>query len=358
MKNNFYAVILAGGQGTRLWPLSRRKKPKQLHSLMTEEPMIQDTYRRLLSVFDADKIIISTIPEFVADIRKILPNIPKKNYIVEPGLMGNAAACGLVSELLFARNEDSVAFFMPADAFIANQKEFQKVIKFAKGIADKNPKQIITIGIKPNRPETGYGYIKMGNQTDSKSNLEAHKVECFVEKPDQKTAEKYLKSGKYLWNSGIFGWRTDYILELFEKHLPDTFKHLETIRVNVDKKDFGLVLKKEYAKIEKTTIDYGIIEKTKDILVIPADFGWSDVGSWGSLLEVLAEQSKSDSVHRGHHVGVDNANCLVMGGEKLIATIGLKDIVVVDTPDALLICHKDQSHRVKEVLSELEDKLL
>lgn len=385
--NNYYAVIMAGGQGTRLWPLSRRKKPKQLHSLMTEEPMIQDTYRRLLPVFDKDKIIISTIPEFVSDIQKILPDIPKKNYIVEPGLMGNAAACGLVSELLYARDKDSVAFFMPADAFIANQKEFQKVIKFAQNIVDKNPKQILTIGIKPGRPETGYGYIKTtglsssgltqgskivndpldsrlrGNDNkecrdDKASHLEAHKVDCFVEKPDQKTADKYFRSGKYLWNSGIFGWRTDHILELFEKHLPDTFNHLENIRFAVNKKDFDAVLKKEYAQVEKTTIDYGIIEKTKDILVIPADFGWSDVGSWGSLLEVLTSLNKTDSVHRGHHVGVGSTNCLVMGGEKLIATIGLENIVVVDTPDALLICHKEQSHKIKEVLSQLEDKFL
>ena len=376
--NNFYAVILAGGQGTRLWPLSRRKKPKQLHSLMTEEPMIKDTYSRLLPVFDADKIIISTIPEFVADIRKILPDIPKKNYIVEPSLMGNAAACGLVSELLYARDNDSVAFFMPADAFIANQKEFQKVISFAEDTINTNPKQILTIGIKPNRPETGYGYIKttgmsslqkQGSSTldsgsqasvrnDKISHLEAHKVECFVEKPDQKTAEKYFTSGKYLWNSGIFGWRTDHILELFEKFLPDTFTHLENIRLAGKQKNFDSILNAEYAKVEKTTIDYGIIEKTKDILVIPADFGWSDVGSWGSLLEVLTDLNKTDSVHRGNHIGVDNTNCLIMGGKKLIATIGLENIVVVDTPDALLICHKDQSHKVKEVLNKLEDKLL
>ena len=358
--NNFYAVIMAGGLGGRLWPLSRRKKPKQLHSLMTEEPMISDTYKRLLPVFDADKIIISTIPKYLAEIRKILPNIPEKNYIVEPSLMGNAAACGLVSELLYARDKDSVAFFMPADAFIANQKEFQKIIRFAQDTVDANPKEILTIGIKPNRPETGYGYIKMGTifSTSSKNILNTHKVDCFIEKPDQKTADKYLESKKYLWNSGIFGWRTDYILELFEKHLPNTFKHLEHIRSKVGKKEFDSVLKREYSKVDKTTIDYGIIEKTKDILVIPADFGWSDVGSWGSLLEVLTDLNKTDSVHKGNHVGLDNSNCLIMGGKKLIATIGLKDIVVVDTPDALLICHKDQSHKVKEILEKLDERLL
>lgn len=359
MSNKFYAVIMAGGQGTRLWPLSRRQKPKQLHCLMSEEPMIKDTYRRLRPVFDKDKIIISTVPEFVKDIGRILPEIPKKNYIVEPALMGNAAACGLVSELIYARDKDAIVFFMPADAFIADEKEFWRIIRFAQSTLKKHPRTIATIGIKPTKPDVNYGYIKVKTAvplTGRASRPRALPVERFVEKPDPKTAQKYFKSGRYLWNAGIFGWHADHILSLFQKHMPKTHTRLETIRQSVGRKDFDAVLKEQYRQVENTSIDYGIIEKTKSISVIPADFGWSDVGSWGSLLEVLAKVRQSDSVLSGHHVGVDNCNCLVFGGEKLIATIGLSDIVVVDTPDATLICHRDQSHRVKEVLEQLEDR--
>jgi len=355
-KNNYYAVIMAGGLGARLWPLSRRKKPKQLHSLMTEEPMIKDTYLRLLPLFTPDKIIISTIPNFVADIKKILPDIPEKNYIVEPALMGNAAACGLVSELLYDRDKDSTAFFMPADAFIKNKEEFEKVIRFAEDLVEKYPNKILTVGIRPGRAETGYGYIKMGEEIESNKNLSANKVAGFVEKPDLKTAEKYFKAGNYLWNAGIFGWRTDHIIDLFKKNMPGTHKHLENIRAGIGKNNFKTILETEYSKVENTSIDYGVIEKTKDILVIPADFGWSDVGSWGSLLEVLTNLEKTESIHRGHHVGVDNVNCMVLGGKKLIATIGLENIVVVDTEDALLICHKDQSHKVKDLIMKLKEE--
>lgn len=358
MKTNNYAVIMAGGQGTRLWPLSRKKNPKQLHSLMTDEPMIKDTYLRLLPVFSPDKIIISTIPEFVADIKKILPEIPAENYIVEPCPMGTAAACGLVSEILYARDKGSVALFMPADAFIQNVEEFLNVIRFAQELVENHPKKILTIGIKPTRPDVNYGYIKAGGSSSSKNKLFANKVEGFKEKPDLKTAEKYFKAGDYLWNAGIFGWRNDHILELFKKNMPETYIHLEKIRENIGKENFPETLRTEYAQMGRTSIDYGIIEKTKGILVIPADFGWSDVGSWGSLLEVLVNMNKSSSVHRGYHVGVDNSNCLVLGGKKLIATIGLKDIVVVDTDDVTLICSKEQSHRVKEVLQKLDNKFL
>ena len=358
MKTNYYAVIMAGGLGARLWPLSRKKKPKQLHSLMTEEPMIRDTYLRLLSVFNPDKIVISTIPDFVADIKKILPEIPRENYIVEPALMGNAAACGLVSEFLYARNKDSMAFFMPADAYISNPKEFQRVIRYAQQLMEKYPKKILTIGIKPSKPEVGYGYIKIGQKVESNNKLTANNVQCFVEKPNLKTAEKYFKSNRFLWNAGIFAWRTDFMLGLFEKYLPKTFECLENIGVNIGKKIFPKILKEEYAKVENTSIDFGIIEKTKDIIVIPAEFGWSDVGSWGSLFDVLAGIEKTDSVRRGHHIGMDNSGCLVLGANKLIATIGLKNIAVIDTPDAILICGKDQSHKVKDILKLLGEEYL
>lgn len=358
MKKNSYAVIMAGGQGTRLWPLSRRKKPKQLHSLMTDRAMIRDTFLRLLPIFTPEKIIISTVPDFVDEIKKILPEVPKENYIAEPFLMGNAAACGLVSAILNARDKNSEAIFLPADAFIRNEKEFIAVLNFALELIAKYQNNILTIGIKPTRPDVNYGYIKASKTVDEESRLKALLVECFVEKPDKKTAEKYFKSGDYFWNSGIFLWRTDHILNLFEKYLPKTYDALSEIQKNIDNKNIEKIIKENYAKVDKTSIDYGIIEKEKDILTIPADFGWSDVGTWESLFELLAELKNSDLVVSEHHIGIDSKNCFVRGHDKLIATIGLDNIIVVDSPDAILICDKKESHRVKEIMEKIEEKYL
>lgn len=358
MKTNFYAVIMAGGQGSRLWPLSRKSNPKQLHSLMTEEPMIKDTYLRLLPVFKPDKIIISTVPEFVSQIKKILPDVPAENYIVEPGPMGTAAACGLVTKMINMRDPESSLAFLPADAFIKDENKFVQILRYAKQAVNNFPDHIITLGITPTRPDTGFGYIQVDKKLESDKNLELWRVKRFVEKPDTKTAEEYISTKDYFWNGGIFIWKTDSMLKMFEQFLPRTFLSLNKIAEAVGTREEQEILEKEYAKTDKTTVDYGIMENTNKILLIPADMGWSDVGSWGSLLEVLAGLNDTDSVHRGNHVGVDSSNCLVLGGKKLIATIGLKDIVVVDTDDAILICSKEQSHKVKDVLHKLGEKYL
>ncbi len=354
MLNNFYAVIMAGGQGTRLWPLSRKAKPKQLQAISSEKPMIKDTYERLLPKFKPEKIVISTTPEFADEIKNILPEIPEENYIVEPLLMGNAAACGLVSTILFNRDKDSSAIFLPSDHTIEDKKEFVEVIDFAENLLEKYSDNIITIGINPTKPDVNLGYIQMDSQIEVFDGLKAFSVKRFIEKPDQKRAEKYASSWNYLWNAGIFIWRNDHILSLFEKNMPQTFKHLQKIGQNWGKD--SILIKNEYNKVEVTSIDYGIIEKTKNILVIPADFGWSDVGSWGSLLEVLKNTHGTNVISRGHHVGVDNSDCLVLAGEKLIATVGLKNIVVIDTPDALLICNSKESHKVKDLLNKFKDE--
>lgn len=349
-----YAVIMAGGQGTRLWPLSRKAKPKQLQAITSEKPMIRETYERLLPKFSPEKIIISTTPQFAEDIKRILPEVPDDNYVVEPMLMGNAAACGLVSEILHQRDNDSSVIFLPSDHIIQDKKNFLEVVNFAEDLVNKYPKKIITIGINPTKPDVGLGYIQMDSQIESENGQRAFSVKKFIEKPDQKHAEKYASSWNYLWNAGIFIWRTDHILKLFEKNMPETYKHLSKIGQNW-RKNQGIVTS-EYKKVENTSIDYGIIEKTKDILVIPSDFGWSDVGSWGSLLEVLSSAHETDTIARGHHVGVDNSNCLIFGGDKLIATVGLKNIVVIDTPDALLICNSSESHKVKDLLNKFKDE--
>ena len=357
--NNFYAVIMAGGLGGRLWPLSRRAKPKQLHTLISDESMIRETFLRLLPKFGAEKIIISTTPDFAKEIKKHLPEVPDKNYIVEPFLMGNAAACGLVTKILNVRDPKSSAIFLPADAHIKDKRRFLEVISYAEKLLQKHPDHIIQIGIKPTKPDTGLGYIQVGNKIESDKNVEALSVKRFVEKPTLETAEKYLQSGEYLWNAGIFAWHTSSMLSLIEKHMPKLFKGLNKIGEALGRKDEDKVIEEEYGRVEKTTIDYGIIEKTNKLLVIPADFGWSDVGSWETLHQVLSELHQEKNISRGHHIGFESENCLVLSNtKKLIATIGLKDIAIIDTPDAILICQKSQSHRVKELLEQIDEKYL
>lgn len=345
-----YAVIMAGGTGGRLWPLSRRKKPKQFHALLSEKTIIRETYERLLPMFPVKEIFISTNPDFAKEVKKCLPEIPTKNYIIEPFQMGNAAACGLVSEFLYHRDPKSIAFFVPSDQHILNNKKYIETIRYGKKIAEEHSKHILTIGITPTKPDTGLGYIQKNKLIDDK----AFSVKRFVEKPDLTTAQKYLDSGQYLWNSGMFIWHTEYILSLFKKYLPKTYKLLDEIGQNIGQKNYSIILNTLYKKVENTSIDFGIIEKTKRIFVIPADFGWSDVGSWGSLLEVLSSTKNVKLISSGHHVGIDSSECLIFAKEKLVATVGLKNIVVIDTPDAILICNSQESHKVKDLIEELK----
>lgn len=347
---------MAGGQGTRLWPLSRIKKPKQLQAITSEKAMIRETYERLLPKFKPEEIFISTIPTFLDEIKKQIPEIPDENYIVEPCLMGNAAACGLVSMVINKRKKDEAVIFLPSDSIVQNKKDYIKTIDFAEKLIAKYPKHILTVGINPNKPDVNLGYIQMDSQINDDDDIKAFSIKRFVEKPNIKDAQKYLASWDYLWNAGIFVWKTDHILNLFKKNLAKTYEVLSTIGDAIGTANEKKVLEAEYSKAENTSIDYGILEKTKDILVIPADFGWNDVGSWGSLLEVLSKIHNTDVITRGHHIGIDNKNCLILGNDKLIATVGLKNIVVIDTPDALLICNSKESHKVKDLLVKFKEE--
>ncbi|UZQ83679.1 sugar phosphate nucleotidyltransferase [Thermoanaerobacter sp. RKWS2] len=214
----------------------------------------------------------------------------------------------------------------------------------------------MTIGIKPIRPETGYGYIKFKKVTREIINKNTvHKVERFVEKPDYDVAVRYVESGDYLWNSGMFVWKTSSILRAIEKYMPELHKALENIRENLDSGDIERVLYEEYSKLESMSIDYGVMEKAKNVYVVPGDFGWDDVGSWTSI-ERLYEKDENGNVIRGNVIAVDTKKCIITGGEKLIATLGIEDVIIVDTDDALLICSKDKVQNVKEILKELKER--
>lgn len=346
----FYAVIMAGGQGTRLWPMSRKKMPKQLQRLASEKSLIEETVERLSPLLSPKEIIISTTPEYKEAIQKQLPQIPKENFIIEPFANGNTAACTLVTMMIQKRDPKAVLAFLPADHAISQKEKFVQTLRQGRDLAVKKPDYIITIGIEPTRPDTGLGYIHRGSKL---STSHAFVVERFVEKPNLERAEEFLKSGEYLWNAGIFIWTAEHFLNLVKKFLPQTHTVLKN---TVEDKNFKKRLFEDYGKTENISIDFGIMEKTKEILVIPANFNWSDIGNWGTLYELLAKMQDSSVVSRGHHLSTNDDNILVFAGDKLVATVGLKDIVIIDTEDALLICNRHRAHEVKDLLNKLKDE--
>lgn len=351
-----YAVIMAGGSGTRLWPLSRQKKPKQLHAFIGDKSLIRETFERLLPQFAVDNIFISTTTEYAPEIQKHLPELPPQNFIIEPYPMNTAAACGLATKIIDKKEKNATVVFLPSDHTIADSAKFLQILEFADNLSDKYPKHILTIGINPTKPDTGLGYIRMDSQIEKSDGLRAFSVKKFIEKPNLEKAKEYVASWEYLWNAGIFMWKTDHMIDLLAKNMPSTNEVLDKIVASWGTPDFKKTLEENYKKVENTSIDYGVMEKSSDILVIPGDFGWSDVGSWGSLLEVLTDQYKTDLISKGNHIGIDDSNCLVMANEKLIATVGLKDIVIIDTPEAMLICNSKQSGKVKDLLNKMKDE--
>lgn len=343
-------VIMAGGGGTRLWPKSRIKNPKQLHALMDEKSLIKNTILRLSAVVPKNHIYIATNTDHVKAIKKEVPEI--KNMIVEPFVRSTGPCVGH-SALYLAQKSDEPVAFLPADHHIENEKEFAKTIILAGEEAKKD--QLVLIGIKPTEADTGLGYIKINtkqirNSKSQISNSQIFKVEKFVEKPDLKTAQKYLRSGQYLWNAGMFVAKPSVILNLFEKHSPEIFSLLEKIKKRPQD------LKKEYQKMPNISFDYAVSEKAQDIVVVSGNFTWSDIGNWSKLLEVLSQNVKENVVLGCEHLGVDTEGCLIHGTKRLVATIGLKDVIVVDTPDAVLICHKSQAQNVKKIVEKLKEK--
>ena len=348
-----YAVIMAGGSGTRLWPLSRQNNPKQFHALVSEKSLLQETYQRLLTKFKPEEIIISTIPEYAKGVKEHLPELSDKNIIIEPSLRGNTAACGLVSAIIEARDPGSTSVFLPADHAIPDTELFLGTLSFAEKILAKHPDHIIQIGIKPTKPEVNLGYIKMGEFIDNDGPFSAFKVDRFVEKPDLETAKKYFEDDNYLWNAGMFTWKNSGYLKKLKNLMPQTFEAVNSLSKAKSDEEItrGNAL---YNKVENISIDYGIIEKTKDLIVIPGTFRWNDIGLWDSLLELLSEVNQTKVISKGNHISIGDKNSLIFSNDKLIATIGLEDIVVVDSPDAILICNRNKSAEVKKVLEKLK----
>lgn len=355
-----FILILAGGSGTRLWPVSRKNKPKQISEILgTDKTMIEQTWKRLRNAYPAKNIFICTNGESAKFIRKVLPELPKNNLIIEPFAHGTAAAIGYSASYIHTKYGNVPLFVASADHYIKNEKTYSQVLRQVEQALKKHPTITVLVGVKPSYAETGYGYIKIRNKNlfpepSRRVNFSIFKVEKFIEKPSLEKAREYVKSGNYLWNAGMFGWNTGYLLNLYRKHLPKTHKVLSLPLKHGRKAQF----KNFYRQMDATSIDYGILEKEKNILVVPAVFDWADIGHWRTVHELLRGKP-DENVVRGKHIQIDSSGNLIYSTTgRLIATAGLRDTVIIETNDAILVCPRDKSQDVKKITELLKQNRL
>ncbi len=350
-----YPVVMAGGSGTRFWPLSRRDRPKQFLPLAGDTPLLAATIARLPPLARPRDTYVVCGPAHAAGARRMLRQLPAENFIVEPCARNTAPCVGLAALHVAARDPKGLVAMLPADHHIARPKAFREAVGAAAELAGKGA--IATIGIRPSRPETGYGYLKVGPRLAArgkpKGREPAHKVERFVEKPDVVTAARYLADGGYLWNSGIFVFRADVILEEIRRAMPVLGEQLDAIQRSLGTPAYKRTLRRVFPDCPSISIDYGVMEKSKRIAVVPADFGWSDVGSFAALSDVRATDHLGN-VAQGDALVIDGRNNVVVAdGKRPVAVVGIEDVIVVDAGDAVLVCRRDRAQDVRKAVEEL-----
>jgi len=351
-KHPLYAVIMAGGSGTRFWPLSRRKRPKQLQRVASDATMIQLTVRRILPLIPHERILVVCGADQAREVARQLPELPAWNLIVEPAPRNTAPCVALAALHIRKRDPGAVLVVLPADHHITPEGTFRSALKVAARRAVKGG--LCTLGIRPTRPETGYGYVELVKKPPAKQ--EPVPVKRFVEKPDLATAKRYLKGGKHLWNAGIFIFTAERILAEMKSHMPEMIEILEPVdkAIGGTKKGYEAVLNKTFVRIKPESIDYGVMEKAGQIYTVPATFHWSDVGSFAAVHEVR-KADKQGNVADGDTAMFDVNDCVVLSrGSRLVAAIAVDNLVIVDTKDAVLVCPRDQAQRVKEVVNLLK----
>jgi mannose-1-phosphate guanylyltransferase len=347
----FYALIMAGGFGTRLWPLSRRDRPKQSLALVGGRTMFEHAVDRIAPIFQPEQIFVVTGAEHVNSLAAQAPELPRENFIVEPQGRGTGPAIGLGAIHLLRQDPEAIMAVLTADHFIVDADRFRQVLTAAAQVAEDG--HLVTLGIAPSFPSTGYGYIKQGESLDGAEGFPVYRAERFTEKPTLETALHMVESGEYSWNSGMFIWRVGRILEEFQRQMPDFYVQLVQVETTLGGTGYQPTLNRVWPEVVKQTIDYGVMEGAEDVAVIPVDIGWSDIGSWTSLSEILPIDREGNTIV-GPHVGIDTRETVVFGGKRLIATIGLEGMVIVDTEDALLVCPRDREQDVRAIVRQLD----
>jgi mannose-1-phosphate guanylyltransferase len=356
LTHHLYAVIMAGGVGSRLWPRSRIASPKQFLDLLGHRTMLQETVDRIEPLIPLPRVLVVVGEEHAEKVRAQVPALPEENILIEPGPRGTAPCIGLAATALKLRDPSATMAVFPADHLIADTSGFRQAISTAAQIAQEG--YLVTLGISPDHPHTGYGYIQRGTALSREGLLPAFQVQRFAEKPDESTAQLFVDSGEYYWNGGIFVWRVATILDEMARLLPQLHAELRLISLAWGTPNHMETICTAWEQVPRTTIDYGIMEKASRVAVVPMDVGWDDVGNWATL-SGLVESGRGQNVVHGNGVPLllDTSDSYIYtSAGRLVATVGLEGYVVVDTPDALLICPKDQAQAVRDVVQQLAEE--
>ncbi len=349
-------VVRAGGVGTRLWPYSRKNRPKQFHAMVGEHTMLQEAVTRIRPLVGPEDLYVSTGVDLISLVREQLPDLPDGCLIVEPALRNTGPAVGLECALLEARAPGCTIASLGSDHHIGKPEEFCRLLRVAEAALEAMPDTLFTIGVVPTRVETGYGHIRKGEALKTVEGEPVYAVEAFTEKPDDARARAYTESGQYLWNSNMFVWKAKTMLDLFEQFEPEIYEILMRIQQAVGTPEEAGTIAREYPRMAEIAIDYAILERTERVATLEADIDWSDIGSWGALIDVLSTDAEGN-LFSGEVLGIDARDVTAYGPPgKLIALVGVEDLVVVDTPDALLICRREGAQRVRDVVERLNEK--
>ncbi|HME90902.1 MAG TPA: mannose-1-phosphate guanylyltransferase [Myxococcaceae bacterium] len=348
--NHLYPVIMAGGSGTRFWPLSRAARPKQFLPLASESPLFADTARRLSGLAPAKKVLVVCGRAHARSVRKILPKLPAANVIVEPHARNTAAAIGLATLHVQRRDAQGILAVLPSDHAIRDAAAFRGYLTAAARLAERG--YLVTIGIRPTRPETGFGYIQIGEPLTA----ESRKVKRFVEKPEPQTAEQYMRSGEFLWNAGIFVFRADAIREAFRRHMPKLSETLDSISGWISRPGRTQQMARAFRQLEPISIDYGVMQKADNLAVLPADFGWSDLGSFSSIAEVRSSDQQGNVVAGKSAELIDCRECVVFSQRRPLALVGLSRMVVVDAGDVVLVVPREDAQNVRKAVQAFKGR--
>ncbi len=352
-----YVVIMAGGTGKRLWPLSRKKRPKQVLRLLDGKTLLNHCFDRLAPVFDRENIIVLTNINYVDIVRENLPELAPENIIAEPDVRDTAGAIGLAATILMTKDPDATMAVVTADQLIEPPQVLQQAIKDALVFVNENQDSLLTFGVKPTFPSTQLGYIKCINpQKCSNCQNDIYTVEDFKEKPDEQTAEQYLDTGQFFWNSGMFVWKAKTILDKLEEFLPDSVEPLQKIKADWDTPNRQQTLEQWFVKLPKISIDYAVMEKADKVYAIKLDCRWLDMGAFTALADFISSDKNNNIVVAGSNELLDCRDSIIVTEDHghLIACMGLDNIVVAHSPDATLVCHVDQTQRLKELLNMIE----